>query len=194
MSYHIYTTPGIILKRKVSGEADTLLYILTQDLGLIEAKATGTRSQSSKLRGSLQEYSLVKISCVKGKYSWKITNAVLDKNLFFDNPPYLHIVMAQISAVLLKVIVGEMPQKNVYELIESGFKALSGLSNGEVSEFESLILIRLMSLLGYVENNIDINKYLENNLDWSKSILSEVKEDRIKLVAVINKALKESHL
>jgi recombinational DNA repair protein (RecF pathway) len=67
MSYHVYTTEGIILKRTPFGEANILLHIFTKDLGLIIASARSARLSVSKLRTALQEGSFVIISCVKGK-------------------------------------------------------------------------------------------------------------------------------
>src|SRR3954468_15203265 len=104
MSYHIYTTNGIILKRTPFGEANILLHILTEDFGLIMASARSARLSVSKLRTTLQEYSFVSVSCIKGKNGWKITNAVDKGNFYFEYPDYTHKVLAQISSVLLKMI------------------------------------------------------------------------------------------
>ena len=84
MSYHIYTTDGIILKRKPFGEANVLLHILTEDLGLILASATSARSAHSKLRLALQEYSYCSASLIKAKNGWKVTNVVEKNNFYFD--------------------------------------------------------------------------------------------------------------
>lgn len=67
MSYHIYTTRGIILSAKPFQEADRVYKILTRDFGLIYATATGVRRAESKLRGSLEPLRISSVSLVRGK-------------------------------------------------------------------------------------------------------------------------------
>ena len=67
MSYHIYTTPGIVLRHRPLREADRVYIILTRDLGLIRASAIGVRKETSKLRGALEPLSLSMTSWVTMK-------------------------------------------------------------------------------------------------------------------------------
>ncbi len=194
MSYHIYTTPGIILKRKTFGESDTVLYILTRDLGLIIASAKSTRLMVSKLRSSLQEYSLATISCIKGKNGWKITNVASEKNLFFNSPDYAKKVLVQISTVLIKGIVGELPQKEIFETVESGFHLLINIEEKYISSFEILMVLRIMYQLGYVAKDKDTEKYLEESKTWDLRLLEDIEIDKKIIIGVINKSLKESQL
>lgn len=193
MSYHIYTTPGIILKRTTFGESDTVLYVLTRDLGLIIASAKSTRLMVSKLRGSLQEYSLVTLSCIKGKNGWKITNASQESNLFTDSPAGHRRILAQISAVLVKNIAGEFPQKEIFEMIRESFIFLKNVKEEDLKDFEILTVLRLMKELGYVAVDEDSKKYFDTDSSFEDKV-NFVKNDRLKLVGVINNALKESQL
>ncbi len=193
MSYHIYTTPGIVLKRTTFGESDTVLYVLTRDLGLIIASAKSTRLLASKLRSSLQEYSFITLSCIKGKNGWKITNAVEEKNLFSDLPIEYKKILAQISAVIVKNIAGEFPQKEIFEMIKESFIFLKDVKEGDLKDFEILTVLRLMKELGYVSPDEDSRKYFDEKAVLEDKV-SFVKNDRLKLVGVINKALKESQL
>lgn len=192
MSYHIYTTDGIILKRTPFGEANILVHILTSDLGLIMASARSARLYVSKLRPALQEYALVSVSCVKGKGGWKITNVVSRGSFYFGYPEYTHRVISQISFVLMQMIQGEIPQKEVYEIINSGFEYLKQVPENYISEFETLTVLRILNELGYVVRDLTTEKFLNN--EWNEKVLSEVRENKIAVVSVINKALKASHL
>ncbi len=194
MSYHIYTTDGIILKRKTFGEANVLLYVLTYDLGLIIASAQGARLSSSKLRPALQEYTLNSISCVKGKNGWKITNVVEKENFFFNYPGYSHKVLSQIVFILLKMIPGESPHKEIFQIIKTGFEFLKLLPEKHISDFEALIVLRILHQLGYVENKEDTGSFLKNDEEWNELILEKVSENKRNIILTINKALKESHL
>ena len=194
MSYHIYTTDGIILKRTAFGEANIFLHILTEDLGLIVAGARSARLSSSKLRSALQEYTYISVSCVKGKNGWKITNVVEKENFFFNYPNFSHKVLSQISSVLLKMIPGESPHKEIFQIVKSGFEFLKTLQEKDVLNFETLVVLRILHQLGYVESGPEINFFLKNREEWNVSILEEVSQSRGNIIFTINKALKESQL
>ncbi len=194
MSYHIYTTEGIILKRTPFGEANVLLHILTEDLGLIIASARSARLTVSKLRPALQEYSLVTISCVNGKNGWKVTNVSVKENSFFNQPQYARRVVAQVSSVLLKMIQGEDPHKEVFQIAKSGFEYLKYVSEEKIKNFEILIVLRIMFELGYVAKTEELNVFLSFLEEWNMDILQKVESQNKFLVALINKGLSESHL
>ena len=194
MSYHIYTTLGIILKRTAFGEANIFLHILTEDLGLIVAGARSARLSSSKLRSALQEYTYVSVSCVKGKNGWKITNVVEKENFFFNCPNFSRKVLSQVAFVLLKMIPGESPHKEVFQIVKSGFEFLKILNEKDVLNFETLVVLRILHQLGYVESGPEINFFLKNREEWNVSILEKVSQSRGNLIFTINKALKESQL
>ena len=194
MSYHIYTTLGIILKRTAFGEANIFLHILTEDLGLVIAGARSARLSSSKLRSALHEYTYISVSCVKGKNGWKITNVVEKENFFFNYPGFSHKVLSQVASVLLKMIPGESPHKEVFQIVKSGFEFLKILQEKDILNFETLIVLRILHQLGYVESGQEINFFLKNKEEWSGSILEKVSQDRGNLIFIINKALRESQL
>ena len=82
--HQIYQTEGIVLKSIDYSEADKYLLILTRDFGLIKTAAKGLRKVSSKLRYSLQEFSVAQISLVQGRSIWRLINASCENNFFFD--------------------------------------------------------------------------------------------------------------
>ncbi len=194
MSYHIYTTEAIILKRQAFGEANILLYILTEDLGLIMASARSARLSSSKLRASLQEYSHISISCVKGKNGWKITNASQKSSFFFDYPVYSRRTLSQITFFLMKMITGESPHPEIFQTVSSGFEFLKNLIEKDVANLETLLVLRVLWQLGYVASSSSTEMYIKNTREWNDELLQEVGGNREALVQIINKALKESHL
>ncbi len=194
MSYHIYTTEGLILKKKSVRESDTLLYVLTKDYGLILASARSSRLLKSKLRQFLQEYSLVRLSCIKSKNGWKITNADNVTTSFYNYPISSRPVLANISAVLLKMITGETPQKEIFEIVRDGFASLANYQNeSEMRSIEILTVFRLMNKLGYVPYHSELSRFADNS-DWRKELFKEAEQERTYLISTINKAIKESHL
>src|SRR5438046_1885798 len=117
MSYHIYTTDGIILKRTPFGEANVLLHVLTQDLGLIIASARSARLSMSKLRPALQEYAYVSISAIRGKGGWKVTNVADKGDFYFGYEPHQQKLIAQIGTVLLQMIAGESVHPEIFHIV-----------------------------------------------------------------------------
>ncbi len=193
MSYHIYTTEGIILKRAPFGEANLLLYILTSELGLIIASARSARVSASKLRPALQEYAHVSVSCVKGKGGWKVTNVASIENYFFESPEHTHKVMAQIVTLLIKMMPGEESHPAVFSLVKSAFTEIKSIKKEDLESFEMLVVLRIMFELGYVAKNSEIEIFLKDN-NWENDILREVSVNRNILLMVVNKAIKESQL
>ncbi len=194
MSYHIYTTEGIILKRAPFGEANLLLYILTADLGLIIASARSARVSASKLRPALQEYAHVTVSCVKGKGGWKITNVASIENYFFESPEYAHKVLAQVVSLLIKMMPGEASQPVVFLLVKSAFSELKNIEKDNLENFEMLVVLRIMFELGYVAKNELTDNFLENKSTWLHEVLAQVSKNRNEILGIINKGIKESQL
>ena len=194
MSYHIYTTDGIILKRATFGEADILLYVLTRDLGLVIASARSARLAVSKLRPALQEYAHVSISVIHGKSGWKITNVVEKNNFYFDVPEQNKKVLARIASVLLREIAGESPHPEIFQTTVSGFQFLKSVTEKNISNFETLAVLRILSGLGYVVSDTDTEIFLKEPNIWSLELLEKISAKKLALVGIINKALKESQL
>lgn len=194
MSYHIYTTDGIILKRTPFGEGNVLVHILTRELGVVLASAQAARMAKSKLRPSLQEYSHVSTSLVHGKSGWKLTNVVDKENFFFDISLPQRKVVARVVSVLLQMIPGESTHPEVFETVQSGFEFLKSVSEKDISSFEILIILRILYELGYVVRDNDTESFLKETNVWSAELLEKISEKKVVLVGVINKGLKESQL
>jgi len=204
MSYHIYTTDAIILKRTPIGEANAYFHILTEDFGLIIASAQAVRKSISKLRPALQEYSLVSISCVKGKNGWKVTNVVEKNNLFFSVPVFARHVMAQVVSVILKMIPGEASHPEIFQTVRTGFEFLVSVANQsaearakaerDIPNFECLIVLRILYHLGYVVWGDHTKEFLKNTQEWNDDILNNISVQKKEVIALINKALEASQL
>jgi DNA repair protein RecO (recombination protein O) len=194
MPYHLYSTEGIILKKKNFGEADTLLYILTKDLGLIIASARSTRVSKSKLKGSLQEFTLVTITVVRGKNGWKITSAVMERNFFFDLLPDLRKILAKMVLILLKMIQGEIPHKELYNIIHQGLKEMSVSSKEKLYVLEAVIILRVMSELGYVLPRGNIAELVKDKKDWNEVTIFRAEKNIREIISMVNEAIKMSQL
>ena len=192
MSYSIYTTDGIVLRRTAFGEQNVLLHILTKNLGMILATVQAARSPKSKLNNSLQEFSLVYLSCVKGRNVWKVTNAEENENFFFQSGGELRGVLARLRLILLQTITGEFPQPEIFETVFSGFGFIKKYPEN-IYDFEVLVVFRILHKLGYVALDKETDIFLKDS-SWNVSLFQQVKNKKVALIKSINKALKESHL
>lgn len=188
MSYHIYQTEGIIIGKKDVGEADRILFVLTRDLGRIEAIAQGVRYLKSKLRYSLDTFSYSRIGLVRGRDFWRIIDAE-ELNNWSDirqSSEKLAIV-SKIAELLDRMIKGEQPDNALFEEVKDAFIFLKEDESPEgkkIKIFELLTKIRIMSHLGYVA---DHKKWLSMTPD-------EAEKNEKLMLDEIQKALIESHL
>jgi DNA repair protein RecO len=165
VSYHIYTTKGIVLSERPLREADRTYQILAQDLGLVRATALGVRKEGSKLRGSLEPVMLASVSFVKGKEYWRITSA-----------ESIHKIEAipeilRPLALLERLVQGEAHHPELYDAIESEL-----LSEGDRDEmWEMRFVAKMLFHLGYLKET---------------DLVLEKKE----LLKAINEGIQASHL
>jgi len=150
MSYHIYTTPSIVLRERPQKEADRIYTILTRDLGLIRASASGVRKEVSKLRSALEPYSLSQVSLVRGREYWRITSAVLENNLYttFKNSKGLKPLL-KVFILLEKLIGGESPNQDLFDSVRRAVRHY----DPEDNMFEPQLVAEILFHLGYLEKS-----------------------------------------
>jgi recombinational DNA repair protein (RecF pathway) len=171
-----------------------LFFILTADLGLIITSAQAVRSHRSKLNSALQEFSLVTLSCVKGKNGWKVTNAISKENFFFGAPLPIQKLVSQIASVLVRMMPGEQKHREIFSVTLAGFSALKNVDEKNLGSFEILMMLRILFHLGYIDKNSQTENFLQPDTDWNEKILNEVSSDKLGLIKLINKGLEESQL
>lgn len=165
MSYHIYTTKGIVLSMRPIHEADRIYSILTRDLGLIRARAISVRKGASKLRGSIEPYSIANVSLVRGKEFWRLTSVEHIKKVLV-NP-----AIAKPLALLEKLVQGEAQHVELFDVVEKYMLEEKVRDEDFEIEFVSNVLYEL----GYIK----------------KEDLALPKKEIIK---AINEGLQNSHL
>lgn len=189
MSYHIYQTEGIVFAKRDVGEADRILFVLTRDLGRIDALAQGIRYLKSKLRYSIDTFSYSRIGLVRGKDFWRIVDAekLVNWRHIPQNSEKLAIV-AKIAGLLGRMIKGEQPDKALFEEVRAAFIFLEEnefpKDGKNLKTFESLTKIRIMSHLGYVADH----------KRWLSMALEEAEGKEKLMSEELQKALIESHL
>lgn len=190
MSYQIYTTETIVLKR-VPYDNNVSYLLFTKDFGLISALATGVRKSESKLRYALQEYSVCQISLVKGKSTWRITSALLEKNLYLHTETFAaKDVIARICTQVIRLVAGQEKDEQLFDTVRMGLQELSESTTDAIASLEILIMLRMLYLLGYVS---DVDMVAPYSV-YDEKALEIVSLSRSLFIAHINKGLQESQL
>ncbi|MEK7641929.1 MAG: recombination protein O N-terminal domain-containing protein [Patescibacteria group bacterium] len=190
--YAIHTTPGFIIESRPKGEAGKLLYIFTRDLGLVMASAQGIRLEKSKLRYHSQEFSLGEFSFVRGKEFWRMTNAQASKNVISG-------IVPRVALLLRRLLHGEEAHPELFDHVEESFDFIkknigtSLVSDEHLRALESLIVFRIVHLLGYVGTDKDISVQMIS-APLTIELLDTVAGHRVAMNKHINKALRESQL
>ena len=184
--YHLYQTEGIVLKSVPTGEGSSYFYIFTKDLGLLVATAKSVREERSKLRYGLQPFSISNISLVRGKESWRITNATLSSSLFrrLRHQQETLALFSRIFAFLCRLVPPE----------EARFLETCDANPALCDDAELCLLIRMLSPLGYLAGREELSPFVSDSLVWSEGTLKSLRGVRRLALAETNRALRASHL
>lgn len=197
MAHHIYTTEGFVLDSFPFGEANSYLYIFTRELGLIGASARSVREIKSKLRYGLQDFCQSTVSLVRGKREWKITSALPKKNFHhqFVGDENKFLVCAHALSLIKKLVAGEEKNEALFDIVQSGFYFLeeNTLTKEEVSFFECILMLRIVSNLGYLTSEPDL-KFFAESTEWNRELLAQMAKHKKKAISEINLSIKESQL
>lgn len=72
MAYTTYTTAALVCGSVDNNGADRAYLLFTELFGMVWATARSVREERSRQRYALQDFSLIRISIVKGKGGWRI--------------------------------------------------------------------------------------------------------------------------
>ena len=198
----IHTTPGFIIASRPYGETGKILSIFTRDIGLVGAVAQGIRLEKSKLRYHTQDYSFGTFSFVRGRELWRLTDA-RDQKCFtparlrqgYGGQAGENSLLAKVSVLLKRLLHGEEAHPELFDCVGAGitFGSQAGLTGDQESTLESLLVLRILRLLGYIGDNKKIKKFFKNN-HFDIELIDMVMNKRSVINQHINKALRESHL
>lgn len=186
---HKYETRGIVLSRSPMGEANAFIMLLTQDVGLVRARAQGVRQPGAKLASSLATFTESSLVLVRGKESWRIAGAVLEENWFAQMRNSSRIRAARVSGLILRLVAGEAYDPSLFLIMASFLKSLSKLPEYFHDSAEVLAVLRVLSALG-----LDTGETPGEESSFSQPLLSAVMKDRTNYITRINNGITSSGL
>jgi DNA repair protein RecO len=188
--HHKYHTKALVLSRSLVGEDSASIALLTQDLGLVRARAQGIRKRGARLASSLQTLSVSHVSLIRGKEYWRVTGAILEDNYFEQLPTQARARAGRIVALVLRLVHGESPDAAIYGIMMRFLDALSILPEELHDTAECVTALHILQLLGVDAADTDAD-----DVDlYDPESLQKVSEGRSGLIARINRGIAASGL
>lgn len=151
MAYQTYTTDVLVIGSVERASADRVLVLFTRDAGLVHARAVSVRQEKSKLRYALQEFSRARVSLVRGKQGWRVIGAEQSDNLYFSNENrHLRSVLLKVIRLVRRLVRGEEAHPELFDTVIDGITTLATLDADVLPRAERVLMLRIVSSLGYV--------------------------------------------
>lgn len=184
--HKIHITDGLVLRKRAVGEANTLVWILAPELGLVRASARSTRVPQSKLRYGIEVLTEGRFALVKGKYEWRLTGAEAHKRMRGTA------AIGRVSQLLLRLVQGEETHADLYTTITKGFSLLAATEPAHRDAIETVLVLRILAHLGYLPETPALAQFVEG--DISIDLSAKALESRSLLVKIINESLNATGL
>ena len=195
--YHLYQTEALVLGGEPHGEGSRRLTLFTRELGLLSAVAASVREERSKLRYGLQNFSYATVSLVRGRDSWRVTNAALVRNLARSFQDFLEAreLFARVAKLLRRLLAGEEKNEPLFRAVLETFAYLEqNRSVSLIAQIEVVLVLRILSLLGYLAPRKEFEVFLVEPLSWSPELFGSTAQLRALALAEINRSLRETQL
>lgn len=196
MAYHKHHTKGIVLGGVAVKEGDRLLYIFTREFGLIRALARSVRTERSKLRPQLQDFTVGTVSLIRGKEFWRVASMSGSASFYhaLKGRDSARSVLFRLSGLLKRLLPGEEKNTEAYDIFIRGIAALTNpaRTDSEYAMIETLTAARLLAILGHLSKQP--YEALLSGADISEPVLKSTADVQKSMVQAVNHALRESGL
>lgn len=148
---HIFSTCGIILKRRNVAETDRILTIFSKEYGRIRVYARGVRRVHSRRSAYLEVFSNTALVLHRGK-TWDSVTEATPIHVF----PRLRVHLPRVSAAyyiceLVDVLLPERQEhRDVYMLLLGTLSALNDTVENDPVVLSEQFALELLRILGYL--------------------------------------------
>lgn len=192
MSYATYITEALVCGTYNRNTADRTYRLFTKEAGMIYADAKSVREEKSKQRYALQDFSLIRVSLVKGKKGWKVGSVEATDNYFtLATTREARGSVVAIFRALRRFIHGEEVAAPLFDFcLEALTEVIKEVENRDF--LDQYIQLRIMSILGYVASGA-----IPRELDMLTLDKISIKDNSVlrgSLEKLINQAIDNSQL
>lgn len=181
---HKYTTDALVLARTPLAESASLVTLLTEEFGLVRARAEGLRKPGAKLAHALQTLDRSEVTLVRGKEAWRISGALLTNHLFQSLDRNARLRAGRVNGLLLRLVHGEANDPILFTIFTHFLHVLPELSEEAQDAAEVITALKMLSVLGLDAGSIPEHETYEP--------LSET--TRRELVMRVNRGIQASGL
>ncbi len=195
--YQKYQTEALVLGSRNIGEADKMLALYTRGFGLIRARVSAIRAESSRMRYALQNFSRLQVALVRGTRNWRVAGAL-------PNGAPVHTgltgvpTFARIAHLTMR-LSGEEKNDYLFEVLSGAHAALARATADEHPTIELMCVARILYALGYISKEaLDLTAPREialfTHATYTSECLTDAEALREKLLGSVNRAIAETHL
>lgn len=194
MAHHRYQTEAIILGSVPRGESNRSFFLFTKEFGLIAASAQGVRKVSSKLKGSLSDFSYVDIDLIRGEEMWRVVDVQEKENTIPLHDTNTLRFFARFSLLIRRLMHGERSESHLFKtmIVFRNFLIGKTFSEHTKRDIEIVMAVKVLHELGYGGDGAEALRVHQEPL--SHELLSFVGGQRRTLTMFVNTRLRESHL
>lgn len=192
MAYQTYTTDALVCGTFNRNTADRSYLLFTREAGMLYADARSVREERSRQRYALQDFSLLRVSLVKGKSGWRIGSIEPRKNFYqaaTDKRARGSVV--SVCRLLRRFVKGEEADDVLFDYVVTALGVLAG----EVPKrqfVQSVVGVHILTFLGYVDTKrVPAELYNTSPADLSASYDPEAART---IESLYTHAVKISHL
>lgn len=189
--YQKYNTEALVVGSRESGENDRVMVLYTKDFGLVRGRASAVRSESSRMRYGLQNYSLSNVSLVRGKKGWRVAGAAALRCAAGDTRGIAAFV--RICELVVRLVHGEEENAYLYAALAEAHAALMREKADAFATIEIVCVARILYALGYISAEA-LSTALFTHTAYTGESLLEAETMRDKLLSSINQAIAETQL
>ncbi len=189
--YQKYSTEALVLGSYESGESDKTIVLFTRDFGLVRARATAVRSESSKMRYALQHFTRSHVSLVRGKRGWRAAGAAALHNA--PGTPQSVGAFARIAELVMRLVGSDEKNEYLYLALADAHAALAHKGVEAIPMIEIVCVARVLYSLGYISTEA-LQTALFTHTAYTGESLMEAETMRDTLLNSINKAILEAQL
>ena len=190
MAYKIYTTRAIVCGSKDSYTSDRSFLLFTEELGMLWASARSVRMEKSKQRYALQDFSIIRISLIRGRGGWRIGSVEAMSNPFMEaGRREARTGIQAVFKLLRRLLHGEVPHPSIYIDTVYALTCICVATGEDISDLYNQFALRTLHTLGYIAPSDSYKELIEASDPWS--VPAPIPAEAHK---AIEKALSVSHL
>jgi recombinational DNA repair protein (RecF pathway) len=154
----MYITEALVCGSRPQNTSDRAHLLFTREAGMVWATAKSVREERSKHRYGMQDFSLARVSLVRGKGGWRVTGTEPIANLYFEaSTREARALVRDTVRLLRRFLRGETPAPALFDEIAAALRA----AGADPAPLATALTLRTLHALGYIGDASSYRALLE---------------------------------